>query len=63
MLKAEAPQDRIKGPVTLENGSFSQVSPSLFFCKEFLKATEGGTKLTKALQQRDQKFGDYRTEK
>ena len=34
-----------------------------FFCKEFLKATEGGAKLTKALQQRDQKFGDYRTEK
>ena len=31
--------------------------------KEFLKATEGGAKLTKALQQRDQKFGDYRTEK
>ena len=31
--------------------------------KEFLKATEGGTKLTKALQQRDQKFGDYRIEK
>ena len=39
------------------------MSPSLFFCKEFLKATEGGAKLTKALQQRDQKFGDYRTEK
>ncbi len=29
--------------------------------KEFLKATEGGTKLTSALQERDEKFGDYRT--
>lgn len=29
--------------------------------KEFLKATEGGTKLTTALQERDEKFGDYRT--
>lgn len=29
--------------------------------KEFLKATEGGTKLTNALQDRDKKFGDYRT--
>ena len=29
--------------------------------KEFLKATEGGTKLTGALQERDKKFGDYRT--
>ena len=31
--------------------------------KEFLEATEGGVKLTEALQQRDQKFGDYRTGK
>lgn len=30
---------------------------------EFLDATEGGTKLTSALQQRDEKFGDYRTDK
>jgi enoyl-CoA hydratase len=29
--------------------------------KEFLKATEGGTRLTNALQERDEKFGDYRT--
>ena len=29
--------------------------------KEFMKATEGGTKLTGALQERDKKFGDYRT--
>ena len=29
--------------------------------KKFLKATEGGTKLTSALQERDEKFGDYRT--
>lgn len=30
---------------------------------EFIEATEGGTKLTSALQQRDEKFGDYRTKK
>jgi enoyl-CoA hydratase len=30
--------------------------------KEFIEATEGGTKLTSALQQRDEKFGDYRTD-
>ncbi len=29
--------------------------------KEFLKATQGGTNLTGALQKRDEKFGDYRT--
>ncbi len=29
--------------------------------KAFLEATEGGTKLTDALQERDQAFGDYRT--
>jgi enoyl-CoA hydratase len=28
--------------------------------KEFLKATEGGTRLTTALQERDEKFADYR---
>jgi enoyl-CoA hydratase len=28
---------------------------------QFMAATEGGTKLTDALQQRDEKFGDYRT--
>ncbi len=31
--------------------------------KAFLEATEGGTKLTDALQKRDEKFGDYRTQK
>ena len=30
--------------------------------KDFLKTTDGGAKLTESLQQRDQKFGDYRTE-
>lgn len=30
--------------------------------KDFLAATQGGAKLTDALQQRDEKFGDYRTE-
>ena len=30
--------------------------------REFLEATAGGAKLTESLQQRDQKFGDYRTE-
>lgn len=30
---------------------------------EFLEATQGGSKLTSALQQRDEKFGDYRTKK
>jgi hypothetical protein len=29
--------------------------------KAFMQATEGGTKLTTALQERDEKFGDYRT--
>ena len=29
--------------------------------KAFMQATEGGTKLTAALQERDEKFGDYRT--
>lgn len=29
--------------------------------KAFIDATQGGTKLTSALQQRDEKFGDYRT--
>lgn len=29
--------------------------------KAFLRATEGGTKLTGALQERDEAFGDYRT--
>lgn len=31
--------------------------------KDFIAATEGGTKLTGALQARDEKFGDYRTGK
>lgn len=31
--------------------------------KAFIEATDGGTKLTGALQERDEKFGDYRTKK
>ncbi|MFZ1294274.1 MAG: hypothetical protein WAR81_08715, partial [Pseudomonadales bacterium] len=30
--------------------------------KAFIEATEGGRKLTNALQDRDQEFGDYRTD-
>jgi len=30
--------------------------------KQFIEATQGGAKLTDALQERDEKFGDYRTE-